>query len=107
MLHHYGGKTTKYFKLEGGAREGDTICAYFFILALEIFFTFVKNNPKVKGLNVFKHEFLYTANVDDTTFFLQGRKSITELMNEVSTFSKFWELKPNKTKCGIGVLNGV
>ena len=30
-------------------------------LVLEIFFTFVKNNPKVKGLNIFKHKFLYTV----------------------------------------------
>ena len=71
---------------------------------------FVKNNPKVKGLNIFKHEFLYTAYADDTTFFLKDRNSIIELMNELNTFSNFSGLKPNKTKCeiaGIGVLNGV
>ena len=81
-----------------------------FIFVLEIFFIFVKNNPKVKGLNFFKHEFLYTAYADDTTFFLKDRNSIIELMNELNTFSNFSGLKPNKTKCeiaGIGVLNGV
>ena len=51
------GKTTKYFKLERGAPQGDPISTYLFILVLEIFFIFVKNNPKVKGLNIFKHEF--------------------------------------------------
>ena len=49
------GKTTKYFKLERGARQGDPIVAYLFILALEIFFIFAKNNPKVKGLNTFSN----------------------------------------------------
>ena len=105
-----GGKTAKYFKLEKGARQGDPIYAYSFILVLQIFFIFVKNNPKVKGLKIFRHEFLYIAYADDTTFFLKDRKSIIELINEFNTFSNFSGLKPHKTKCeiaGIGALNGV
>ena len=78
---------------------------------LDIFSIFVKNNPKVKDLNILKHEFLYTAYADDrTTYFLKDRNSIIELMSELNTFSNFSGLKPNKTKCeiaGIGVLNGV
>ena len=76
-----GGKTAKYFKLERGTQQGDLISAYLFILVLEIFFIFVKNNPKVKGLNIFKHEFLYNAYANDTAFFLKDTKSITELMS--------------------------
>ena len=63
------------------------------MLVLEIFFIFVKNNPKVKGLNMFKHEFLYTAYADDTTFFLKDRNSIIELMNELNIFFKFLRIK--------------
>ena len=73
-----GRKTKKYFKLERDARQGDPISAYLFILVLEIFFIFIKNNPKVKGLNIFKHEFLCNAYADDTTFFLKDRNSIIE-----------------------------
>ena len=105
-----GGKSTKYFKLVRGAQQGDPISAYLFIFVLEIFFIFVKNNSKVKDLNIFKHEFLYTGYADDTTFFLKHRKSIIELMNELNTFSNFSGLKSNKTKyetAAIGVLNGV
>ena len=54
-----GKKTTNSFKSERCAREGDQISAYLFILNLETFFVkkFVKNSPKVKSLNIFKHEF--------------------------------------------------
>ena len=70
----------------------------------------LKNSPKVKGLYMFKHEFLYTAYADGTTFFLKYRNSIIELMNELNIFSNISGLKPNKIKCeieGIGVLNGI
>ena len=75
-----------------------------------IFFIFVKNKPKVEGLNVFKHELLYSTYADDTTFFLKDRKPIIQLIIELNTFSKFSGLKPNERKsetAGIGVLNGV
>ena len=61
-------------------------------------------------MKIVRNEFLYIANADDTTFFLKDRKSIIELINELSTFSHFSGLKPNKTKCEItriSVLNGV
>ena len=80
------------------------------ILALEIFFISVKNNPKVTGSKIFRQEFLYTTYADEITFFLKERKSIVELINELNTFLNFSGLKLNKTKCeiaGIGVLNGV
>ena len=79
------------------------------MLVLEIFLIFVKNNPKVKDVNIFKHEFLYTTYADGTIFFLKDRNSIVELMSELNAFSNFSGLKPKKTKCeieGIGVLNG-
>ena len=64
-----GGKATPHFKLERGTRQGDSISAYLFILALEVVFSLIKANPDIKGLQFFSHTFLYSAYGDDTTFF--------------------------------------
>ena len=38
------GKTTQYFQLNRGARQGNPISAYLFILVMEVLFTLIKNN---------------------------------------------------------------
>ena len=43
-----GGSTTKYFKLEKGARQGDPISAYLFIIALEVLFIMLKNKADIR-----------------------------------------------------------
>ena len=104
------GRTTSYFKLEKGVRQGDPISAYLFIIPLEIIFAMIKSTPNIKGLNIFNHNYLYTAYADDTTFFLNDQKSIRELMKTFKLFSKLSGLKPNILKCkvaGIGSLKGV
>ena len=79
-----------------------------FILCLEILFILIKNDPNIKGIEIFKYCYLYTAYADDTTFFLKDQNSIVHLSEKL--FSDFSRLKPNTTKCGvagIGVLKGV
>ena len=61
-----GGHSTKYFPLKRGARQGDPISAYLLVLALEIFFTLIKTNYNIQGIEIFNHEFLYTAYAGDT-----------------------------------------
>ena len=105
-----GSTTTKYFKLQKGTRQGDPISAYLFILVLEIVFLMIKTNQNVQALNIFGHNFLYTAYADDTTFFIKNENSVIELLNIFDIFSLMSGLKPNKSKCeiaGIGNLKGV
>ena len=92
-----GGTTTKYFKLEKGTRQGDSIPAYLFILVLEIAFIFIKDNKNIKGINIFDNIFLYSAYADDTTFFLSDEDSVIEVMNAFDKFSLIYGLKLNET----------
>ena len=103
------GSTTSYFKLEKGARQGDPISAYLFIIALESISAMIKSNPNIKGLHIFNHNYLYTAYGDDTSF-LNDQNTIRELMKTFKLFSKFSGLKPSILKCevaGVGSLKGV
>ena len=54
-----GGNTTKYFKLQKDARQGDPISTYLFISCLEIVFTLIKANKRVKGIDIFEHTYVY------------------------------------------------
>ena len=104
------GHTTKYFRLERGARQGDQISAYLFILALEVLFIFIKFNKNIDGINTFNREYLYTVYADDTTFFLKNQTSVKNVLNDIETFPNFSGLHPNLDKCkipGIGVLKNV
>ena len=80
-----------------------------FILCLEFLFILIKNNPNIKGIEIFEYCYLYTAYADDTTFLLKDENSIVP-PEKFKLFSDFLGLKPNTTKCeiaGIGSLKGV
>ena len=105
-----GGISTGYFNLERGSRQGDPISAYLFILVMEVFFTMIRNNPNIEGLDILGFKYLLTSYADDTTFFIKNESSAKEIFKTFEIFSKYSGLKVNKSKCeiaGIGVKNGV
>ena len=105
-----GGTTTKYFSLERGARQGDPISAFLFVLALEVLFILIKSKSEIEGMTIFDYNYLYSAYADDTTFFLKDIISIKHMVDTFDIFSYFSGLKPNLRKCeiaGVKVLKGV
>ena len=93
-----------------GARKGNPIPAFLFILALEILFILIKSKPEIEGMTIFDYNYLYSAYADDTTFFLKDIISVKHMVDTSHFFSYFSGLKPNLTKseiAGIGVLKGV
>ena len=105
-----GGFTTKYFNLEKGARQGDPISAYLFIVALKIIFLLIKNDFSVKVTKVFDYFFLYMVYADYSKFFFRDLTSVKKLLDIFSYYSKYSGLTPNFSKCdiaGIGCLKGV
>ena len=105
-----GGVSTGYFSLERGAKQGDPISAYLFILVMEIFFTMARQNENIDKLEIFGFKYLLTAYADDSTFFVKNQSSAKEIFETFNLFSKYSGLKVNKSKCefaGIGAKNGV
>ena len=47
-----GGITSRFLSLDRGAREGDPISTFLFIVALEVSFVLVKSNNNIKGLDM-------------------------------------------------------
>ena len=105
-----GGNSTGYFKLERGARQGDPISAYLFILVMEVFFQMIRTNRSIKGVNICGHIFNIVAYADDATAFVNDLESARLLLKTFGIFSKYSGLQLNASKteiCGIGVKRGV
>ena len=52
------GATTKYFSLGTGARQGDPILAFLFVLALEILFSQIKSKNEIERMTIFDYNYL-------------------------------------------------
>ena len=90
------GFTARYFNLEKGASQGHPISAYLFILALEVFFEWFKNNADIRGITIFNHAFLYTAFADDSNFFLNDLLSVKNLIDTFTVFPLSWARFPER-----------
>ena len=85
------------FSFKQGAKQGDDILGYVFILVLEIAFIFIKKKQKRQGLSIFNQQFSYIDNADDTTCFSQLQKICNRGSTNLDYFSLCSGLKPNKS----------
>ena len=74
------GFATQYLTLKRGARQGDPVSVYLFTIALEVLFCFNQKSSWHKMHWTVQPSFLFTANTDDSTFFVKYISSVKILV---------------------------
>ena len=92
------GMSTGYFTLERGARQGDPLAPYLFLLVIEILATMVRDNVKIEGLTIRGVLVKQCLFADDSTSFLKDANAFKELVKSIEIFSKFSSLTVNYQK---------
>ncbi len=99
------GKTTRYFPLERGCRQGDPLSPYLFLLCIDPLIRMINQNNHIHGLTVGDTIIKISAYADDITVFARDETDTMELFSTVEKFSKVSGLKVNKTKTEILMLS--
>ena len=85
-----------------GARQGDPIATYEFIICAEVLSIMLKQTKEIKGIYVKEKEYKLTQFADDTTLFLDGtKKSLQSSLSVLEIFGSISGLKMNTDKTKI------
>ena len=104
------GLGSKYFDLSRGIRQGCSLSALLFVIAVEILACNIRNNPKIKGFQLPFDKIPpawaqkdteikeISQLADDNTVFTRDKKSTFEIIETIELFSKVSGLKLNMQK---------
>ena len=92
------GRTSAYFPVSRGVRQGDPLSPYLFILAMEVLTSRLLHNKDIKGITVRKSEIKLIQYADDMTAVLQDENSLRSLLHEMKTFATISGLAINISK---------
>ena len=91
------GTTCQYFKIGKGARQGDPLSPYLFIICVEMLAIAIRSNKIIKGIHM-GEEFKLTQFADDLTCLLSDIQSGKELFKLINKFEICSGLKLNISK---------
>ena len=96
------GHSTAFFPIERGARQGDPISPYLFIIAVEILSAAIKNNENIQGITIEETETVISQLADDTDLFLDDDPiSLRTSINLINDFKECSGLSLNTEKSKI------
>lgn len=93
---------TSYFNIEKGARQGDPIAAYLFILCAELLGHKFRTDTNIIGINIGDNEYKICQFADDTVIFLDGTQvSLDRSLDVLLHFSYISGLAINFQKTNV------
>jgi exonuclease III len=92
------GHASNYFTLERGVRQGDPLSPYLFITSLELLAIAVRQNDRIKGIDIDGQELKLALFADDMSSFLADVASGEELLELLSKFESCAGLRINRDK---------
>ena len=93
-----GGRSTGYFSIERGVRQGDPLSPYLFLLAIEILAHALREDTIFKGFKFGEQEVKQVLYADDLTLFVRDVSSVNRLKYIFDEFEKISGLRINKEK---------
>lgn len=92
------GRTSKYFRIERGVRQGDPLSPYLFVIAVEVLSLAIRESKSIKGLTFRNEEIKIMQYADDTTAILKDENSCKIFLKLLDEFKRYSGLKINTEK---------